>query len=50
MDKEYIQSNELMKIESAKDLGKFVHEIKESQKMTQADICGLADTGNRFIV
>ena len=50
MDKEYIQSNESMKIESAKDLGKFVREIRESQKMTQADICGLADTGNRFIV
>ena len=50
MDKEYIQSNESMKIESAKDLGNFMREIRESQKMTQADICGLADTGNRFIV
>ncbi len=50
MDKEYIKSNESMKIESAKDLGNFVREIRESQKMTQADILGLADTGNRFIV
>ena len=50
MDKEYIKFNESMKIESAKDLGNFMREIRESQKMTQADICGLADTGNRFIV
>ena len=32
MDKEYIQSNESMKIESAKDLGNFMREIRESQK------------------
>ena len=47
---EHIKSNQSMKIKSAKDLGDFVREMRESQKMTQADILGLANTGNRFIV
>lgn len=42
--------NQSVKIKSAKDLGKLVREFRESQKMTQADILGLANTGNRFIV
>lgn len=50
MVKEHIKSNQTLKIKSASDLGNFVREIRESQKMTQADILGLANTGNRFIV
>lgn len=42
--------NQSVKIQSAKDLGIFVREFREAQKMTQADILGLANTGNRFIV
>ena len=39
-----------VRVRSAKDLGAFVQTIRASQKMTQADIAGLANTGNRFIV
>lgn len=42
--------NKPMKIKSTQDLGNFVREFREAQKMTQADIFGLANTGNRFIV
>ena len=42
--------NQSVKIKSASDLGNFVREFREAQKMTQADILGLANTGNRFIV
>ena len=37
-------------IKSTQDLGKLVREYRVAQKMTQADILGLANTGNRFIV
>jgi y4mF family transcriptional regulator len=39
-----------VKIQSTKDLGNLVREFRVAQKMTQADILGLANTGNRFIV
>jgi y4mF family transcriptional regulator len=39
-----------IKIKSTQDLGKLVREYRVAQKMTQADILGLANTGNRFIV
>jgi y4mF family transcriptional regulator len=39
-----------VKIRSAKDLGISIKKFRNSQKMTQADILGLANTGNRFIV
>lgn len=42
--------NQLVKIKSTKDLGNLVRECRVAQKMTQADILGLANTGNRFIV
>lgn len=44
------EANQSVKIKSASDLGNLVREFRESQKMTQADILGLANTGNRFIV
>lgn len=50
MTKEQDKPNRPVKIKSAKDLGNYVREFRESQKMTQADILGLANTGNRFIV
>ncbi|MGB4812053.1 MAG: helix-turn-helix transcriptional regulator [Methylophilaceae bacterium] len=50
MSNEQSQSKQSVKIKSALDLGNFVREFRESQKMTQADILGLANTGNRFIV
>lgn len=43
-------SDTSIKIASAKDLGLFVQQFRSSQKMTQADISGMANTGNRFIV
>jgi HTH-type transcriptional regulator / antitoxin HipB len=42
--------NQLVKIASTKELGNLVREFRVAQKMTQADILGLANTGNRFIV
>lgn len=42
--------NKPVKIQSTKDLGNLVREFRVAQKMTQADILGLANTGNRFIV
>jgi y4mF family transcriptional regulator len=43
-------TNQPMKIKSTIDLGQLVREYRVAQKMTQADILGLANTGNRFIV
>jgi y4mF family transcriptional regulator len=42
--------NQPIKIKSTQDLGQLVREYRVAQKMTQADILGLANTGNRFIV
>ncbi len=42
--------NQQAKIKSTLDLGKLVREFRVAQKMTQGDILGLANTGNRFIV
>lgn len=42
--------NQPIKIKSTQDLGQMVREYRVAQKMTQADILGLANTGNRFIV
>lgn len=39
-----------MAIKSTQALGKLVREYRVAQKLTQADILGLANTGNRFIV
>lgn len=44
------KQNQPMKIKSTEDLGNLVREFRVAQKMTQADILGLANTGNRFIV
>lgn len=50
MINELHKQNQSVKIKSASDLGSFVREFRVSQKITQADILGLANTGNRFIV
>lgn len=42
--------NQPIKIKSTHDLGQLVREYRVAQKMTQVDILGLANTGNRFIV
>ena len=42
--------NQPVKIVSTKELGNLVREFRVAQKMTQADLLGLANTGNRFIV
>jgi y4mF family transcriptional regulator len=39
-----------VRIQSANDLGHLVRAFRSSQNLTQADILGLANTGNRFIV
>lgn len=41
---------ESVKVRSAQDLGRFIQACRAEQKMTQADISGMANTGNRFIV
>lgn len=50
MANEQSKSNQSVKIKSTKELGNLVREFRVAQKMTQADILGLANTGNRFIV
>ena len=42
--------NQQATIKSTRDLGQFVRAFRAAQKMTQGDILGLANTGNRFIV
>lgn len=38
------------RITSTKDLGALVREQRTAQQLTQSDLLGLANTGNRFIV
>ena len=38
------------KIATTTDLGQIVQRIRKQQDLTQADLAGLAQTGNRFIV
>ena len=49
MTKENKLSSINTKIRSTKELGDFLQAYRKSQKLTQADISGLANTGNRFI-
>lgn len=35
---------------TSEEVGSFVRKVRQSQKMSQADIVGLANLGNRFIV
>jgi HTH-type transcriptional regulator/antitoxin HipB len=44
------KQNQPVAIKSTRDLGNLVREFRVAQKLTQADILGLANTGNRFIV
>lgn len=37
-------------IHTSQELGEFIKQYRTSQNMLQADIVGLANTGNRFIV
>jgi HTH-type transcriptional regulator / antitoxin HipB len=39
-----------VKIDSASDLGDFIKDFRSSQRLTQGDVSGLANTGNRFII
>ncbi len=39
-----------MRIRNVEELGDFVRQERNHQGMTQADILGMANTGNRFIV
>ena len=50
MNFEQSNSNQSVKIKSTKELGDFIRTFRTSQNLTQADILGLANTGNRFIV
>lgn len=38
------------KIRTSQELGEFIRQHRTSQKILQADIVGLANTGNRFVV
>lgn len=42
--------NQSATIKSSLDLGHFVRKFRVAQNITQVDISGLANTGNRFIV
>jgi len=46
----YIDDRQSERIKTSEDLGKLVRKFRQSQRMTQMDILGLANTGNRFIV
>jgi y4mF family transcriptional regulator len=39
-----------IKIKSVADLGSVVRQTRKGQTLTQVDIAGLAQTGNRFLV
>jgi len=39
-----------VKIGSASDLGDFIKDFRTFQRLTQGDVSGLANTGNRFII
>lgn len=49
MPSNLIKLNQPVKIKTTKELGVLIREYRESQNMIQADILGLANTGNRFI-
>jgi HTH-type transcriptional regulator/antitoxin HipB len=38
------------RIRTSQELGEFIRQYRTSQKILQADIVGLANTGNRFVV
>lgn len=38
------------RIQTAEELGRFLRQFRQSQNLSQADVIGLANTGNRFIV
>jgi y4mF family transcriptional regulator len=37
-------------VKSSKDLGQFIKDARKSQGLTQLDVAGLGNTGNRLIV
>jgi y4mF family transcriptional regulator len=39
-----------VKIGAVSDLGDYIKDVRSSQGLTQSDISGLANTGNRFII
>lgn len=44
------QSSSDLVIRSSKELGTFVRDQRKRQALTQLDIAGMGNTGNRFIV
>lgn len=50
MNKLLIGNSGGIKIKSVADLGSVVQQARKSQTLTQLDIAGLAQTGNRFLV
>jgi len=50
MDKLQIGNSCDVKIKTVSDLGSVVQKTRKSQILTQVDIAGLAQTGNRFLV
>jgi HTH-type transcriptional regulator/antitoxin HipB len=38
------------RIHTSRELGEFIRQYRTSQNILQADIVGLANTGNRFVV
>ena len=50
MDKLLIGNFGGIKIKSVADLGSVVRQTRKGQTLTQVDIAGLAQTGNRFLV
>jgi HTH-type transcriptional regulator/antitoxin HipB len=50
MNKFLIGNSDGVKIKSVVDLGRVVQQTRKGQTLTQVDIAGLAQTGNRFLV
>ena len=45
-----MKTQDASKIKTPMELGSFIKTFRESQNMTQLDVAGLANTGNRLIV
>jgi y4mF family transcriptional regulator len=39
-----------MKIKSTRDIGQYIRKIRKKQEITQIELAGLSNVGNRFIV
>lgn len=50
LDQKIPTGNQIIEINSTEQLGEVLCMVRKSQKLTQKDIAGLGNTGNRLIV